>query len=741
MKKILCLTLVLWCITGFAQENKTIRDLISSNPIHSKYMSAIKWTSDAEGFTTFEKGKNGGIEIVRYEAKNNARSIMVKEDLFINPKTNKHIGVSSFAWDESNTKLLIFTNTKKVWRYHTKGDYWLLDTKTNKLQQLGIGMPESEMMFAKFSPDGTRVGYVVNNNIYSEDVATNEIAKITTDGSNYIVNGTFDWVYEEEFACRDGFRFSPDSKHIAYWQSNTEGTGVFNIINNVDSIYSFVTPFPYPKAGTTNSGVKIGYAPSNGGETTWLGIKGDPRNNYLPRMEFIPNSNEMIIQQMNRKQNTNNIIIANTGSKDVEIIFTDKDAAWLVTNDNIQWLKDNKYFTWESDRNGWRQLYMIEKATGEITPITMNGVDIINQVGLDKKNGYVYYLASPENPTERYLYRTRLFGKDKSEMELLSDKSIIGHNTYNMSSNCKWAIHNFSNATTPTQINMISLPKNKIVRVIESNQEAKEQYQAMGMIDKEFTKVELDEFTLDAWIIKPTNFDKDKKYPVIVYVYGEPGTSTVQNKWTGGDLKYHELAELGYVLVSIDNRGIDLPRGREWRKCIYGEVGYNSAKDQANGIQKLGEIYPYFDMERVGIFGHSGGGSMTLHLMFRFPEIYKTGISQAFVADQRLYDTIYQERFMDTPQNNPEGYKKSSPIHYSKGLEGNLLLIHGTGDDNVHYQNYEVMVNELVKNGKVFWSITYPMRTHSLREGEGTVSHMKKSMETFWKTYLPAGVK
>ncbi len=317
MKKILCLVLVLTYMVGYSQENKKMRSLLSSYPIQTKSMSSIKWTVDGDGFTTYEKGKNGGIEIVRYEAKNNERSVVIAEDMFINPKTGKHIGVRSFNWDDSNTKLLIFTNTKKVWRYHTKGDYWLLDTKTNKLQQLGITMPESEMMFAKFSPDGTKVGYVVNNNIYVEELATNKITKVTNDGSDSIVNGTFDWVYEEEFACRDGFRFSPDSKSIAYWQSNTEGTGVFNIINNVDSLYSFVTPFPYPKAGTTNSDVKIGYVSSEGGNTTWLDIKGDPRNNYLPRMEFVPNSNEIIIQQMNRKQNTNNVIIAEIGTKEI----------------------------------------------------------------------------------------------------------------------------------------------------------------------------------------------------------------------------------------------------------------------------------------------------------------------------------------------------------------------------------------------------------------------------------------
>lgn len=739
MKTILYLGLIFCAITGYSQSNQEMIKTLKSNPIQTKSMGSIIWTEDGEGFTTFEKGESGGIEIIRYEAKDNARSVVVEESLLSNPKTGKHIGIRSFAWDGESSKLLIFTNTKKVWRYHTKGDYWILDMATKKLTQLGKGLPAKEMMFAKFSPDGTKVGYVVENNIYVEDISTNKITQLTTDGNERFVNGTFDWVYEEEFGCRDGFRFSGDSKYIAYWNSDTEGTGVFNIINNVDSLYSFVTPFPYPKSGTTNSAVKVGYIPVEGGNSVWFDIEGDSRNNYIPRMEFIPNSNELIIQQMNRQQNKNNVIIAKIGTSKTEIIYTDTDSAWLETNDNIQWLKNNEYFTWESEKEGWRQLYLISKDGKEIRGITQDKYDIIAQVGLDKKKGYIYYTASPDSPIEKYLYRKPLFGRGKAV--LLSDEDLVGHHNYNMSPTCKWAIHSFSNAKTPTQINMVALPKNKIVRVIESNENAKKQYDALNLIEKEYVKVPLDYTTLDAWIIKPSNFDSTKKYPVIVYVYGEPATSTVQNKWSDGDLKNRALAEMGYIVISMDNRGVNLPRGKEWRKCIYGDVGYLAAQDQSNGILKLAEMFPYIDRDRIGITGHSGGGSMTLHCMFRYPEIYKTGISLAFVADQRLYDTIYQERYMNTPQANPDGYKRGSPIHYAAGLEGNLLLIHGTGDDNVHYQNYEVLVDKLVENGKVFWSITYPMRTHSLREGKGTVEHMTKSMDTFWQTYLPAGAR
>ena len=590
------------------------------------------------------------------------------------------------------------------------------------------------MMFAKFSPDGTRVAYVSNNNIYVEDINTGKITRLTDDGSQTIVNGTFDWVYEEEFSCRDGFRWSPDGKYIAYWQSDTEGTGVFDIINNVDSIYASILHFPYPKAGTSNSAVKVGYVPAEGGTTTWINIPGDARNNYIPRMEFIPESNELFIQQLNREQNTNKVWIARIGSATPENIFTDKDAAWLDTNDNILWLKNNRYFTWESERSGWRHLYRISRDGKEIVPVTQGDFDYIEPVGSDLQKGLVYFIASPDNYTQRYLYSANLFGK--GEVKRLSPENQPGQHRYNMSPTGKWAVHTYSNSVTPPVIDMVSFPKNQSVRMIEDNAKAKEQYNALGLNPKEFVKAKSGDLELDVCMIKPVGFDPSKKYPVIIEVYGEPAGSTVQDVWGGGDLWTQYMVNQGYIYVSIENRGANAPRGREWRKCIYGEVGTFASEDQARGIQDLAKQFSFIDPTRIGITGWSGGGSQTLNCMFRYPEIFHTGIAIAFVADQRLYDTIYQERYMNTPQNNPEGYRKGSPISYTKGL-----LIHGTGDDNVHYQNCEMLVNELVKHGKIFSQISYPMRSHGIYEREGTTLHLRKSMADYWLKHLPAGGK
>lgn len=723
-----------------AQKPLNLEDIVAGKVIKTQGIGAMTWLRDGERYSCLEKNEQtGGTDIVAYRAKDNMCEVIIPSSMFMDKTTGKQIPVRSISWSEDNQKVLIYNNTKQVWRYDTKGDYLVLDLKDGAIYRLGKGLPESSMMFAKFSPDGSRVAYVSDNNIYVEDITSAKITQLTHDGSRTIVNGTFDWVYEEEFNCRDGFRWSPDGSHIAYWQSDTEGTGVFDIINNVDSVYAGVIHFPYPKAGTTNSAVKVGYVPSAGGETTWIAIPGDSRNNYIPRMEFIPETNELFIQQLNRPQNTNKVWIARIGNVAADNIFTDTDAAWLDTNDNVQWLKDNQYFTWESERSGWRHLYRVSRDGKEIQPVTKGDFDYISSVGTDVQKGLVYFISTPDNFTQRYLYSAELFGN--GEVTRLSPANESGQHHYNMSPTGKWAVHTFSNVSTPSVIDMVSFPKHRSIRMLQENATARKQYAGLGLNSKEFIKVKSGNLTLDAWMIKPVGFDASKKYPVIIEVYGEPGSATVQDVWGNGDLWNQYVANQGYIVVSIENRGAKAPRGREWRKCIYGEVGTFAAEDQCRGVLDMAKQYPFIDKSRIGITGWSGGGSQTLNSMFRYPEVFHTGIAIAFVADQRLYDTIYQERYMNTPQNNPEGYRKGSPISYAAGLQGNLLLIHGTGDDNVHYQNCEMLVNELVKQGKMFSQISYPMRSHGIYEREGTTLHLRKSMAKYWLEHLPAGGK
>lgn len=732
MKSVILVPLILLVsMSAWSQDALNLADVYKNGAYSAKRYGPVRWMKDNNGYSTLEKNSEvGGVDIVRYEAASGARSVLVSADLLIPKGETKPLSISNYEWSVDNSKLLVFTNTRRVWRYHTRGDYWVLDMASGQLTQLGKSVERTTMMFAKFSPDASRVGYVSKNNIYVENIKSGAIVQLTSDGSEVIVNGTFDWVYEEELSCRDGFRWSPDGTQIAYWQSNTKGIGTFYMINNVDSIYSQLIPLPYPKVGTDNSAVKVGVVSAAGGDTKWFDVPGDPRNNYLARMDFIPNSNEVMIQQLNRKQNANTVWIGNTKTLSLNKIFTDKDEAFLDVHDNIMWLENENYFTWTSEKDGWMHLYKVSRDGKKMTTITKGNIDVVRINCIDPKGGYVYYIASPENFTQRYLYRSKIDGS--SDPERVSPQDQAGQHAYQISADAEYAIHTFQNTTTPNTIALINLQKHQTIRMLEDNTELSEKVAALQLTPKEFIKLDIGEVALDAWVIRPPNFDPSKKYPIVFYVYGEPAGSTVQDAWQGGDLWHQFLAKQGYVVASIDNRGTRTPRGRDWRKSIYGQIGILAAHDQAAAAKVLFKKFNFIDTDRVGIWGWSGGGQMTMNCLFRYPDIYKSGLAVAFVADQRLYDNIYQERYMGLLTDNEANYIAGSPISHAKKLEGNLMIIHGTADDNVHYQSFERLANELIKHNKMFDMMSYPMRSHGIRERDNTSLHLRKTMVRYW---------
>jgi len=723
------------------------RNILSLERIYREYdfslnhFGPVRWLEDGSGYTTLESSATyeGARDIILYMPETGERQLLVGAGRLIPVGRSGPLKISDYGWSQDGKKLLIFTNTRRVWRYHTRGDYWVLDLETGVILQLGKFAEPSTMMFAKFSPEGNRVGYVVENNIYVENLETEEVIQITHDGSERIINGTFDWVYEEEFSCLDGFRWSPDGDRIAYWQSDTEGTGTFYLINNIDSVYSRPIPLPYPKVGTANSAVRIGVAPAQGGETRWFDIPGDPGEHYLARMDFIPDSDEVMIQQLNRLQNSNKVWIGHTGTMQLQDILTDHDDAFLDIHDNIQWLEEEQFFTWTSERDGWLHLYKVSRDGNEMDLITRGDYDVVQINRIDEAGGFVYYIASPDNFTQRYLYRCRLDGRGSAER--ISPEGWEGQFSYQVSPDARWAICTFQNAVTPDRISLVGLPEHREIRVFEDNAELKAKYNALGLSGKEFFRVDIGEVELDAWMIKPVGFDPSRKYPVIFYIYGEPAGSTVQDQWAGGQLWEQYMAQHGYVICSVDNRGTRSPRGRDWRKSIYRQIGILATHDQAKAANRICDMFPFVDPERIGIWGWSGGGQMTMNCMFRYPSIYATGIAVAFVSDQKLYDTVYQERYMGLPADNQEGYHDGSPINHAYKLEGDLLIIHGTADDNVHYQSFEMLVNELVKHNKLFTMMAYPMRSHGIWERENTSLHLHRTMERFWLEHLaPGGV-
>jgi dipeptidyl-peptidase-4 len=721
-----------------AQNKKlTLEDIYTNGLYRSKGIGQLRWMKDNKSYSTLEYNTTAkGYDIVRYDVEGGTKTVLVNAGQLLPQGTAKPLGIDDYTWSDDNSKLLIFTNTRKVWRYNTRGDYWVLNLSNGKLKQLGKGMEEATLMFAKFSPDGGRVAYVSKQNIYAEDIATGMITQLTKDGGGNIINGTFDWVYEEELDCRDGFRWSPDGKNIAYWQSDTKGVGTFYMINNVDSNYSKPIPLPYPKVGTTNSAVKVGVIPATGGKTKWFAVPGDPRNNYIARMDFIPASDEVMIQQLNRLQNTNTVWVGNTKTMALKNILTDKDDAFLDIHDNIVWLDNTKSFTWTSEKDGWLHLYKVSRDGKQMQLITKGNFDVVNINCIDPAGGYVYYIASPDNFTQRYLYRSRLDGNGNAER--VSPKDMSGQHSYQISADAKYAIHSFENATTPRRISLINLTTHTEIKLLEDNAALKNKISELGLRPKEFLKVDIGEVVLDAWMIKPKDFDAQKKYPVIFHVYGEPAGSTVQDNWGTGDNLWHQYLanELGCIVMSIDNRGTKVPRGRAFRKCIYRQIGLLAADDQAAAAKKIVALFPFIDSAHTGIWGWSGGGQMSLHCIFRHGDVFKTAIAVSFVAQQTLYDNIYQERYMGLPDDNKEGYREGSPITHAKKLQGNLLIMHGTGDDNVHYQNFEMLVNELIKHNKLFSMMSYPMRDHGINQGVNTTLQMRRTMEQFWKKNL-----
>ena len=728
--------LLFLCGNGFTQPNTrlTLEDIYQNGTYRQKGFGPIRWMKDNNGYTTLEANKEvDGKDLVRYDALTGSRTVEVNAKQLITPGSKTPLSIANYEWSDDNTKLLVFTNTKRVWRLNTKGDYWVLDLKSGILQQLGKSLPPATLMFAKFSPDGLQVAYVSNLNIYVEYLSTHKITQITFDGGDNIIDGTFDWVYEEELDCRDGFRWSPDSKNIAYWQSDTKGVGTFYLIDNVDSIYSRPIPLPYPKVGTTLSAVKVGVVSANGGATKWFDIPGDPRNNYLARMDFIPNSHEVMIQQLNRAQNKNLVWVGDINNMAIKNILTDRDTAFLDIHDNIRWLDHEKYFTWTSEKDGWLHLYKVSRDGKKIELITKGDFDVVNINCIDPAGGYVYYIASPADFIHRYLYKSKLDGSGTAER--MTPVENIGHNSYQMSADAKWAIQTFQNSTTPPVISLVRLQEHKTIRVLEDNNSLKNKFASLGLNKKEFIKVDIGDVVLDAYMIKPPAFDPLKKYPLLFYVYGEPAGSTVQDNWDG-DLWQTYMAQEGYVVISVDNRGTRTPRGNAWRKSIYQQIGILASADQNKAAIQILKTYPFLDSARVGIWGWSGGGQMTLNCMFRYPETYKTGLAVSFVSDQKLYDATYQERYMGLLNDNTKGYHDGSPLYYAKNLKGKLMIIHGTADDNVHYQGFELLVNELIKNNKQFDMMSYPMRSHGINERENTSLHLRKTMERFWKNNL-----
>lgn len=701
-------------------------------------VAQLQWTADGTGFYSFSKDGIGIINPIQPEKNVN---FLTSKELIPNG-ANTALDVQSFQVSPTGNSLLLFANTQRVWRENTRGDYWLFDKQEKTLVQLGKGLPSASLMFAKFSPDGTQVAYVSKHNIYVEDIKRKEIKQITTDGTDRIINGTFDWAYEEEFGTQDGFRWSPDGTKIAFWKQDARQTRNFLMINNTDSLYAFTIPVEYPKVGLPPSPTSIWVHDVKKDNNIKVNDLQTAKDGYIPRMEWLIDGKGLIFQTLNRKQNESKIIVSNVSTGESNVIHTEQDKAWIDIKSRWNngdpagwdWLNGGKEFIWVSEKGGWRQIYTID-LQGKEKLVTKEPFDIIQIEMFDAKTQTIYFSASPDNATQKYLYKISLKGGKASRV---TPSGVQGTNTYTISPNGKIALFNSSNTGYRAANAVVSLPDHK--ELVPAQQVAKAS--AQDAKTEFFQVTTADGVTLDGWVVKPKNFDPTKKYPVVFYVYGEPASQTVTDVFGTGKNRLYmgDMAADGYVYVSLENRGAPAPKGSEWRKSIYRNIGILNIRDQAMGAKEVFK-WGFIDTTRVAVWGWSGGGASTLNLLGQYPDIYKTGISIAPVTNQLLYDNIYQERYMGLPQENEEDFLKGSAISYAKNVKGNLLLVHGTGDDNVHYQNAEVYINELIKYNIPFQMMSYPNRSHSISEGQGTSKHLALIYTRFLKENCPPGAK
>ncbi len=712
--------------TGVQGQELTVEGVFGSGEYFPDRMPSVSWTPDGSAFTWIQPSQAGGTDLLSHDVRSGETRRLIDGSRLVPPGERSPVELEGYDWSPDGTKLLIYTRTQRVWRQNTKGIYFVYDLASGGLQPVSTRFGWQQ--FAKFSPDGTRVGFVRDNDLWVTELATGVETRLTRDGSENIINGTFDWVYEEELGLRDGWRWSPDGRKIAFWRLDQTPIKTFYMIDDLE-LYPEPVPIRYPKAGEANSLVQVGVVDVEGGETRWMDLGENP-DVYVARMEWAGRSDELVLQRLNRHQNRLEIMLFGVSSGVGRVIVTENSDAWVDVDDDFVWLASGR-FVWSSDRDGYNHLYLYQRDGSLARQLTRGSWDVDGVVGVDEAGGWVYYRAARESPLDRALYRAPLGGGDS---ELLTPGG--GTHEIELAPGGTFFLDSYATAGSPPAIALFE-GNGRRLRVLTDNQRLREKLAAMRLRAPEFfTFTTSDGVELNGWMIKPPDFDASRQYPVLMYVYGGPGSQTVTNDWGGSRYLWHQLlAQRGYIVASVDNRGTG-GRGRDFYKVTYRKLGEWESHDQVEAAGHLATL-PYVDASRIGIWGWSYGGYMTLLSLMRGGDVFRAGISVAPVTDWEFYDTIYTERYMRTPRENPAGYRDGAPIHRVDGMTGDLLLVHGTGDDNVHFQNTVQLVHALQEAGKQFDLMIYPNKTHSI-SGVGTQQHLYTMMLEWLRENLPS---
>lgn len=736
MKILLLITSVLVLTTELtAQEKKefTLEKIFKDPAFSTETVVGINWMNNGQYYSSQTLDPQSDIQyILKYDiTTGNVIDTIVNGSTLVPEGENEPIQFNDYALSKSEAKILFSIQKEKIYRRSSKAFYYVYDINSQNLVKLTDGDKQS---YATFSPDGSKVAFVRNNNLYYVTLSDMAEHEITDNGKkNELINGSTDWVYEEEFAFAKAFYWSPDGNSIAFYTFDESEVNEYNM-QEWGNLYPQDYKFKYPKAGEKNSEVSVSVYHLNNKKTVNMDV-GENKDIYLPRVYWTSNADLLSIVRLNRLQNKLEILHANPQTGNTDVVLTEESATYVDINytDDLTYLKDNKGFIRTSEKDGYKHIYLHEMDGSQVRQITSGNWEVSQFYGIDEKKDLIYYRSTEDSPLERHLYTINVNGKKKNKLTMAK-----GTHRINLSPDFKYYIDYYSSIDTPTIVSLHKASSGKEIKVLENNEELREKISQYALGNKEFFTFETNAgVTLNGYMIKPLDFDPSKKYPVLMYVYGGPGSQTVLNTWGGSrELWFHYLTQKDFIIVSIDNRGTGA-RGRDFKHITYANLGKYEVQDQIAGAKYLGDL-PYVDASRIGIWGWSYGGYMSSLAMFMGEGIFEAAIAVAPVTNWRFYDTIYTERYLKTPQLNPDGYDDFSPVTHADKLEGAFLLIHGTGDDNVHFQNAVALQNALIAEDKQFQSFYYPNRNHGI-SGGNTTYHLFKMMTIFLEKELSAG--
>lgn len=697
-----------------AQESIPLSKIWNSRDLQPRSAGSFRFLEDGRHFTRLQQN-----QIVRYDIV----SGKVVEVMFTGDDS---LRIQEYTFSPGEQFILISTGNEPIYRYSSRAKYFTFDRKTNAIRPVADG---KKVMYATFSPEGSHIAYVHDNNLWYEPVAKGNAVQITQDGAvNAIINGASDWVYEEEFTLVRAFEWSPDGTRIAFYRFDESAVPSFTMQMFEDGLYPRDETFKYPKVGETNATVDVMIYDLPSGETLKLDTESD-NDQYLPRIQWTNDPDYLAVIRLNRHQNDLTLWLFSAVNGSRRVILREQDAAYIDVHDNLRFLKDGKHFTWTSEKDGWNHIYLHHLENASSRQLTSGPWEVTEFYGIDEKNGLIFFQANRKSPMQREIYSCSM--RDGSIMTI---KDMDGYNSGQFSSTFDYLVHSHSTINSPT-IHTVLTRKGEAIRPIEQNNDLIEKQRLYGVQPVHFFTCPGHEgLTLNGWMIRPAQFDPEKKYPVLMFVYGGPGSQQVLDNWRGSNYWWFQmLAQQGYIVACVDNRGTG-GRGASFKKSTYLQLGHYETLDQIAAARYLGGL-PFVDASRIGIFGWSYGGYMSSLCILKGSDVFKAAIAVAPVTNWKWYDTIYTERFMRTEAENPEGYKDNSAVYFADRLKGHYLLIHGMGDDNVHYQNAVEMSRNLIAAGKHFDMVYYPNKNHSIAGGNARL-HLYERMTQFLKEKL-----